>query len=163
VALLALFGGVIWVNVAAAPPAAPPPAAPPPAAGAPPAQPAGDAQPQQTYPRLAPYSGVRWATPQVEFDGVWYELLAISDTSVAEIVQFAQERYGPAMWQKRFDEDLVEILTLMGKPPGDTVKLKLRPIDGGEPITRDAPMTHQNREAIWQSRYEAERNVKQGR
>ena len=35
------------------------------------------------YPKLSPYSAVRWkdSTPEVKVKGTWYELVAVNDTA----------------------------------------------------------------------------------
>ena len=53
-------------------------------------------------------------------------------------------------WQKRFEEDLVEVLTRMGHEPKDTVRLVVSPL--GSQATRtleNVPMTEANRRAIY--------------
>jgi RNA polymerase sigma factor (sigma-70 family) len=112
------------------------------------------------YPRLAPYSGIRWRgdIPEVQIDGTWYELVALDDQSAATMVQFAQKFYRDR-WQKRFSEDLVELLTLMGHPPGETVTLQLRTLDKSDPLTmKNVPMTEKNRQMIWRQRNEPQAN-----
>ena len=92
----------------------------------------------EDLPKLSPYPGVRWEgeTPEVEIDGSWLVLVAIDGTPVAEIVAFAKERHG-GRWQKRFAEDLVQVLTEMGKPPGRTVTLVVRDPSGRAPSEND--------------------------
>lgn len=106
------------------------------------------------YPKLAPYSAIRWknATPEVKVNGTWYELLAINDTPTGEIVKFCKDKE-PDIWQKRFEEDLVEMMARMGQQPGEKVTLKLRdPASGTTQVMKDVPNTHANRQAIWQAR-----------
>jgi hypothetical protein len=99
------------------------------------------------YPKLAPYPAIRW-TPEVEIDGKWYALRSINDLPVATIVEFAKEKYD-SNWVKRFNEDLVQVLTEMGHPPGETIKLVLRDLETGREKTLDkAPLTAEYREAI---------------
>ncbi|MEM7231698.1 MAG: hypothetical protein AAF517_05970, partial [Planctomycetota bacterium] len=104
--------------------------------------------------RLAPYPAIRWEkdAPEVQVDGQWYALLAIDDLETAKIVSFCKSTYG-GIWQKRFDEDLVEVLKKMGKTPGREVDLKLRHLESGrEEWKRDVAMTHENRSKIWKAR-----------
>jgi hypothetical protein len=103
------------------------------------------------YPKVAPYQGVRWdgGAPEVEVKGVWYELRAIDGVPAPEIVAFAQKTYR-ARWQKRFEEDLVEVMSKMGHRPGSRVTLVLRdPAGGRTQELRDVAMTKENRTAIW--------------
>lgn len=76
------------------------------------------------YPKLAPYTDVRWEEdmPVVQIDGEWHLLFSIDGVDAKEIVAFCQMTYG-AKWQKRFGEDLVQVLSEMGHAPKDTVRL----------------------------------------
>ena len=52
-------------------------------------------------------------------------------------------------WQMRFEEDLVELLSPMGHPPQDTVKLVVQSLTSTETqVLEDVPMTEANRQAI---------------
>jgi CubicO group peptidase (beta-lactamase class C family) len=107
--------------------------------------------PDEDYPKLSPFTAVRWqeSQPEVELDGEWFRLFAIDGLPTDEIVAFSQKTYGP-LWQKRFEEDLVELLTRMGHPPRDTVQLVVQTLS--QPLdTRTlnkVPMTRANRQAI---------------
>jgi hypothetical protein len=103
----------------------------------------------QDYDKLAPYSGVRWVegAPEVEIGGDWVTLLEIDGTKAEDIVGFAKKTW-PRIWQKRFEEDLVEVLSRMGKPPGETVTLKVRDAKG-EHTYEGVAMTKANRRKIW--------------
>jgi hypothetical protein len=108
------------------------------------------------YPKLAPFSAVRWkdSTPEVKVKDVWYELLAINDTEAKDIVKFCKDRE-EKLWQKRFEEDLVEMMARMGHEPGEKVTLKVRDLDSGKTtVLKDVPNTHENRQAIWRARHE---------
>jgi Peptidase family S41 len=99
------------------------------------------------YPKLAPYPAIRW-TPEVQIDGKWYALRSVDDLPVATIVEFAKEKYD-SNWLKRFNEDLVQVLTEMGHPPGETIKLVLHDLETGQEKTLDkTPLTAEYREAI---------------
>ncbi|HZN62107.1 MAG TPA: S41 family peptidase [Planctomycetota bacterium] len=104
----------------------------------------------QDYEKLAPYTGVRWVegAPEVEIDGAWCGLLEIDGTPAAGIVEFAKKTW-PRLWQKRFEEDLVEVLSKMGKPPGKTVTLRVRDAKGERKLEGVA-MTKENRRKIWE-------------
>jgi hypothetical protein len=106
------------------------------------------------YPKLAPFSAVRWkdSRPEVKVKDVWYELLAVNDTEAREIVKFCKDRE-PNLWQKRFEEDLVEMMARMGHEPGEKVTLKVRDLKTGKTeVLKDVPNTHENRQAIWRAR-----------
>jgi len=120
---------------------------------------AGDNPPaalaKEEYPRLAPYAAIRWRyeIPEVQIDGTWYELQAINDVEAAKIVAFAKNM-DQDLWQKRFDEDLVEVMSKMGNPPGAAVSLKLVNLETKKTVTLDdVPMTKENRQAIWRARH----------
>jgi hypothetical protein len=106
------------------------------------------------YPKLAPFSAVRWkgSAPEVKVKDVWYELLAIDDTQAKAIVQFCKDKE-KKLWQKRFEEDLVEMMARMGHQPGEKVTLKVRSLKTGKTeVLKDVPNTRENRQAIWQAR-----------
>lgn len=101
----------------------------------------------------APYSEIVWPfqPPQVKVGSTRYELLAIDDLKVEQIAEFARKTYGN-LWQKRFDEDLVEVLTQMGDPLGEQVILQLRTLDTNKIVTLEGvPMTKSNRRSIYQA------------
>ncbi len=73
----------------------------------------------------------------------------LNDIPAAQIVAFCQKSYGN-IWQKRFGEDLVEVLITMGKPAGSDVSLRLISLD--TKAVTDVPhaaMTAENRVALW--------------
>jgi hypothetical protein len=108
------------------------------------------------YPKLAPYSAIRWkdSTPEVKVNEAWCELLAINDVEAKDIVKFCKEKE-ERLWQKRFEEDLVEMMARMGHEPGEKVTLKVRDLKTGKTETlKDVPNTHANRQAIWEARNE---------
>jgi hypothetical protein len=101
---------------------------------------------------------VRWkkAQPEVEVDGAWYKLVSIDGVAAEGIVAFSQKTYD-AKWRKRFEEDLVEVLTRMGRPPGETARLEVRQV--GTDVTRvleAVPWSAANRSAIWDAGRERE-------
>ena len=96
----------------------------------------------------------------VAYNGSEYELAAIDDLSVTDILDFCRRQYGqPPLgegWaQKRFAEDLVIVLSDMKHPVSsdNTVSLTLvDPQTGQQKIIAHAPMTGKNRAAIFQDR-----------
>jgi serine/threonine-protein kinase len=116
------------------------------------------AQDRHQYPKLAPFTGVRWRgdVPEVEVDETWYELIALNDLEIAKIIDFAKETYGQR-WKKRIGEDLVEVLSKMEQPPGETVALRLRRLDNREELTLpEVPMTRENRRKVWEANRQEE-------
>jgi RNA polymerase sigma factor (sigma-70 family) len=91
--------------------------------------------------RAGPLLGkVRWAglTPQVELNGTWYELIAIDDVPVTEIVSFAQKQYGGDWKQSQFAERTEKVMGQFGHnlfmPPRSIVILELKTLDTGESV-----------------------------
>jgi hypothetical protein len=103
------------------------------------------------FPRLAPFDGVRWKgdVPIVHVENVWCELVAVDDMTAERIGAFSKKHYHK-IWQKRIEEDLVEVLAGLGQQPGERVKLTLRSLDTQQVSELpDVPMTHANREKVW--------------
>ena len=95
---------------------------------------------------------------EIHVAGTWYGWLALDDTDVAKIIEFTRKTYRPREVRMRIGEDLVEVLTRMGNPPGPTVKLKVRKLDTAETIDlNDVPMTHENRQKVFKARLDSER------
>jgi hypothetical protein len=111
----------------------------------------------QDYPKLAPYPAIRWKdnAPEIRLDGKWYALESINDLPVPKIVEFAKKKYD-GRWQKRFDEDLVQVLSEMGHAPGKAVKLVVRDADSKEKTLDKVPLTEENRRAIMDFKYPRE-------
>ena len=102
------------------------------------------------YPKLSPFAAVRWeeSRPEIKVGGEWWELASIDEVPVAEVVAFSQRTNGE-LWRKRFEEDLVELLSRMGRPLGETVDLQVRSLDSEEMKTlEDVAMTAENRRGI---------------
>jgi CubicO group peptidase (beta-lactamase class C family) len=74
--------------------------------------------------------------------------VSLDGLPAAEIVSFSEQTYRD-LWQRRFEEDLVEVLTRMGHPPRDTVTLVVQSLTSSETRNlEDIPMTSANRQAI---------------
>jgi len=103
----------------------------------------------------APFSAVRWrdSIPEAQVKGTWYELIALNDVPVEQIVRFCKERYG-RIWRKRFEEDLTIALDGMGvwehfDSETGTGSLTVRRLDTGETvILTNVAWTGDNRMAI---------------
>ena len=103
--------------------------------------------------RRAAFQAVRWI-PEVKIDGQWYQLRSIDDVPVQEIIEFIVQQEDEE-WARRFAEDLVEMLTKMGKPPGETIEVVVRdPETGKEKTLEKVPLTRANRDAILKLRKE---------
>jgi hypothetical protein len=114
-------------------------------------------RPWDGYPKVSPFQAVRYrdaATPEVKVAGTWYELLALNDLSAADVVKACQS-LDAKDWQKRFEEDLVEVLTRTGHAPpkADKADLKVKDLStGDESALKDVPMTHANRQGLVKAR-----------
>jgi hypothetical protein len=93
---------------------------------------------------------VRWeeSEPDVRVGEEWFELVSLDEIPASEILAFSRRTYGKK-WRMRFEEDLVELLTRMGHPPRDTVRLVVQSQMSAEARTLEGvPMTEANRRAI---------------
>lgn len=105
------------------------------------------------YPKRAPFTDVRWegSTPVVKIGEEWFMLISLDGIPAADIVNFSWRTYMDR-WRKRFEEDLVEVLTRMGYEPNDTVTLVVRSQASSETRTlNDVPMTEENRRTIYKA------------
>ncbi|QDT57124.1 D-alanyl-D-alanine carboxypeptidase precursor [Caulifigura coniformis] len=102
-------------------------------------------------PKKSPFAAVRWqqSQPEVKVGEEWFTLVSLDGLSASDIVEFSRRTYRD-LWQKRFEEDLVDVLTGMGHRPGNTVRLVVTPIGSQETRTLEGVrMTRANRDAIW--------------
>lgn len=110
-------------------------------------------RPWHGYPRLSPFEGVQWkdTRPNVQVRGKWYELVSMDGLSAAQII--AQCRAMDSRnWQKRFEEDLVEVLARTGHPIGDRTMLEVKDLETGQlGVLPDVPLTRENRDALWRA------------
>jgi C-terminal processing protease CtpA/Prc len=110
------------------------------------------------YPRLSPFQAVRWRgdVPEVRVGGTWYELLKLDGLPAKKIVATCKVLDDDA-WQKRFEEDLVAVLTSMGDKPGDSATLVLKdPSSEHVQTLTGVAMSEENRDAIRDARQEVE-------
>jgi len=120
---------------------------------------------RDTAKYLSPFTRVHFDTNDINkvvvaYKGSEYELEAIDDLSVADILDFCRRQYGQPPFgegwaQKRFAEDLVIVLSDMKHPVSsdNTVRLTLvDPQTGQQKIIAHASMTGENRAAIFQDR-----------
>jgi hypothetical protein len=104
----------------------------------------------QDYPKASPFAGLRWVEgePDVRVDGAWYRLVSINGTPAKDILDFCKSTWGKD-WQRRFGEDLVEVLVRMKLKPRVTVDLEVKELDSGKVREiKGVRMTRQNREAV---------------
>jgi hypothetical protein len=107
----------------------------------------------QGFPQLSPFQAVQWdgQTPHVKVGGKWYELVSMNGLPTLQIVSACQS-LDPQLWQKRFEEDLIEVLTRSGHAPAATATLEVKDLDTGRiEMLREVPMTYENRQALWQA------------
>jgi hypothetical protein len=81
--------------------------------------------------------------------GGWADLLAIDGQPLAAVIAHARQAFPepPELWRKRIAEDLVEVLTGMGRPPAAHLALQIqRPGQAAETVL--AAMTPENRAQI---------------
>ena len=114
------------------------------------------------YAKRAPYAAIRWEgdKPVVKIGDDWFALVSLDGTPAEDIVSFSRRTYAN-IWRKRFEEDLVEVLSRMAHKPKDTVRLVVRPL--GSQATRTlegVPMTEANRRAIYDAARARERSEK---
>jgi hypothetical protein len=102
------------------------------------------------YRRLSPFEAVKWKgqTPHIQIGGRWYELLSIDGLSADHVVALCQVM-DPRDWQKRFEEDLVQVLTQSGHAIGVRATLEVKDLETGHvQVLKDVPMTEENRQAL---------------
>jgi hypothetical protein len=107
----------------------------------------------EEYAKLAPYSAIRWerGQPVVKIGEEWFTLVSLDGVAAEDIVAFSRRTFEDK-WQKRFEEDLVEVLTRMGRKPKDTVRLVVSPLESSKQRTLDSvAMTGANRRAIYKA------------
>jgi hypothetical protein len=111
------------------------------------------------WARLSPFTDVICQSDQsvlvrIDDENRMLQLVSIDGISTQEILATAHSTYGD-QWEKRFVEDIVEVLASMGHQTGETVKLVLRDPESGETRTiEEAPMTHENRQRVYAARHE---------
>ena len=104
----------------------------------------------QEYEKLSPFEAMRWKGDEAEVQvrGRWYGLRAIAGHTTAELLAFCRQQYGSKA-VKRFEEDLVQVLSELGDPPGRAVDLALGELESGKALElKGVPMTEANRAAL---------------
>ena len=103
------------------------------------------------YAKKSPFAAVRWkeSLPEVKVGDEWFRLVSLDGQSATDIVAFSKQTYR-GQWQKRFEEDLVELLSRMGHAPEDAVTLVVQSVETGEETTLEkVAMTKEYRSAIY--------------
>ena len=113
-----------------------------------------DAEVEETFAKVAPFTGVRWGSEEkghpefdqltVEVRGEWYRLVAVEGIAIDKLMQISRLHFGDKA-RKRFTEDLVELLAAAGHDPGWSVTLMLDREDGNGPQAFEEKMTFQKR------------------
>jgi hypothetical protein len=103
--------------------------------------------------KLSPFTEVRIedGVARVQFEGAFYELVKLDGLPVGRILDYCRKTYEEKA-EKRFAEDLVEVLLGMGRKPGATVALVLRDDKGKLHRIAKAPMTRLNRRRVRDAR-----------
>ena len=76
--------------------------------------------------KKSPFTAVKWenSEPIVRFNSDWYTLEKIYRFTKSELLDFCKKQY-KNKWQKRFSEDLIEVLINLNYKPSDNVTLVL--------------------------------------
>ena len=101
--------------------------------------------------RASPFDSIRWVgnSPEVQLENAWYRPIAIDGLEVTAIIAVCEKRW-PGQLRKRFSEDLMEAMALLGIMPGDSVTLKLVSLaDDSEVVLGDIPNTLVKRQQLW--------------
>lgn len=76
--------------------------------------------------KASPFSAVKWEKdqPVVQFENEWYNFEKLGHFSKEELLVFCKDQFG-SKWQKRFSEDLVEVLQGLNYQVPEKVGLQL--------------------------------------
>lgn len=104
-------------------------------------------------PKLSPFSRVscREDSATVTYNGVALQLVSLNGLPIKQILDYCKKTYG-GRWEKRFAEDLVEVLVGMGQEVGTTCSLVLEDATGKVIKVANARMTRELRQAVWRAR-----------
>lgn len=99
--------------------------------------------------KASPFTAVKWEKEQpiVQFDNEWYHFERLDHFGKDELLDFCKKQFG-SKWQKRFAEDLVEVLREIGYQP--LVKVKLQLSKHGISSTYIGTFTGENRNSLLQ-------------
>lgn len=109
-----------------------------------------DACAQEADEKSSPFERIRWVEdkPEVLVEGEWYKAITIDGVGVVDILEFCEGRW-PGLARKRFGEDLVEAMRLMGHAPNRLVDVGVIRVSDNERMElSDVAMTKANRRSI---------------
>lgn len=108
---------------------------------------------QDAPEKASPFTAVKWddEKPLVQFEGEWYEFVSIDGVSREDLIA-ACRKDSERRWQRRFSDDLVEMLKKMGKTPKTSVALVLA--KDGKNVEKTGTLTEENRRKV--SRFKPE-------
>ncbi|MDX2148194.1 MAG: S41 family peptidase [Planctomycetota bacterium] len=88
----------------------------------------------------------------MKYEGAWYELVELEGLSMETVRAHCVERHGNSA-EKRFAEDLPQVLGEMGRAASQAVQLVLRRVDDGVLVREQAAlMTRENRRLVYEAR-----------
>jgi hypothetical protein len=99
---------------------------------------------------VSPFTDVRWRgnVPEVQVKGTWYELMAVNNHPMDEIIAQAH-KLSADRWRGAVADSIGEILQMLGEPATGSVKLRLQTLDTHEAVTLDdVVMTAENMKKI---------------
>lgn len=100
------------------------------------------------YPNWSAFTGVEWkeGRPHVRVDNEWYQLVEFHGIEVEAILKFCIEHEFPI--ERRFTDDLVQLVRLMGYKIDRTTDLVLLTEEGKKVELTDVEMTVDNQRAL---------------
>lgn len=115
---------------------------------------------RRDLPELSPFSRVscQGDVATVTYNGRPMQLVALNGVPTKRILDHCKQRYGPR-WEKRFAEDLVQVLSSMGQKVGNTCSLVLKDAAGKVVKVEQAKMTRELRQQVWRARQEQSRSA----
>lgn len=107
--------------------------------------------------KASPFTAVKWEKDQpiVEFENNWYHFEKLDDIGKDQIIDYCKKQFGDK-WQKRFSEDLVEVLQGLGYRPN--VKVRIQLYKEGISKNHIGTFTYRNRQCVHQYNSIAERS-----
>jgi hypothetical protein len=102
------------------------------------------------FARVSPFAGLKFRGEaiDVQVDGTWYRLKAVTGVGVPRMVAYAKEKFGER-WRKRVAEDLVEVMAGVGVTLGTKADLVLEDLTSKKLVERrDVPLTEENRRRV---------------
>ena len=108
--------------------------------------------------KASPFTAVDWKNnePLVQFEGEWYDFIALDILSKEQIISFCKSEYGDK-WQKRFSEDLVKVLREMKHHPKKEVALTLE--KEGETYHKLGLLSSDNRQSVRKYNFDKMRRI----